>query len=169
MKKLLVIVDMQNDFVTGCLGTAEAQQIVPELKKYAEDFDGDIVFTQDTHQENYPETQEGRKLPVTHCIEESEGWQIIPELQELTKRAKKIFRKPVFGSVELGQFAKDYDEVYLCGVCTGICVLSNAVLVRAFGPEVRVCVLSRLCACVTPESHETALKAMGTVQVDLID
>ena len=92
MKKLLVIVDMQNDFVTGCLGTKEAQQIIPDLKKYAENFDGDIVFTQDTHQENYPQTQEGQKLPVAHCIEESEGWQIIPELQELTKKAKSPLR-----------------------------------------------------------------------------
>ncbi len=167
MKKLLVIVDMQNDFVTGCLGTEEAKQIIPDLKKYAESFDGDIVFTQDTHHENYMETQEGQKLPVVHCIEGSEGWQIVPELQELAGKAKKLFCKPVFGSVELGEFAKDYEEVYLCGVCTGICVLSNAVLIRSFNPEVNINVLGKLCACVTPESHEIALKAMKTVQVDV--
>jgi len=169
MKRWLVVVDMQNDFVTGCLGTKEAQAIVPELVKYVEDFDGKVVFTQDTHAENYMETQEGKKLPVPHCIKGTDGWKLIPELQRLAE-GKQIFEKPTFGSKELAQaIAEDGpEEVVLCGVCTGICVLNNATLVKAFAPEIPVKVVGNLCACVTPDTHKTALAAMQTCQIDVI-
>ena len=185
MKKLLVVVDMQNDFVTGCLGTKEAQEIVNDIKDYAESFDGDIAFTKDTHFDGYLDTQEGKKLPVVHCISGTEGWEIVPELVALTKtvnfdmdtqtkvnpdeRAVMTFEKVTFGSVELGEFIKryGYEEVYLCGVCTGICVISNAMLAKAFNPETTIRVLSKLCACVTPQSHITALEAMKTCQIEV--
>lgn len=169
MKKLLVVVDMQNDFVTGCLGTKEAQEITGDVAEYVKAFDGEVVFTRDTHGENYMETQEGKKLPVVHCIKGSEGWEIVPALKPLAKDAK-IFDKPTFGSTELAQYVKDgkYEEVTLIGVCTGICVMSNAVLIKAFVTEVPVKVIARLCACVTPDTHETALNAMATCQVEIV-
>ena len=169
MKKLLVIVDMQNDFVTGCLGTSEAQEIVSSVAGYAAGFDGDIVFTRDTHGEDYLSTQEGKRLPVKHCVKGSEGWQIVPGLKELSEKCR-IFDKPVFGSRELADFVSEqgYDSAELCGVCTGICVISNAVLIKAFSPETSVSVHSGLCACVTPESHNTALEAMKTCQIDIL-
>ena len=178
MKKLLVVVDMQKDFVTGCLGTQEAKEIVPKIKNYMNDFYKKnaspdfyyIAFTRDTHKENYLETQEGKNLPVTHCIENTEGWQIVPELQDIDKICHPyIFNKETFGSLELGKFIKDgdFDEVQFCGVCTGICVISNALLTKAFAPETKVVVLEDLCACVTKESHETALKAMKTCQINI--
>lgn len=169
MKKLLVVVDMQNDFVTGCLGTKEAQEITTAVTEYVKSFDGDVVFTQDTHDENYMDTQEGKKLPVPHCLKGSEGWKIVPQLLPYAEKAK-VFEKPVFGSTELASFVadSDYEEVTLIGVCTGICVLSNAVLLKAFAPQVPVKVIAELCACVTPQSHETALAAMATCQVDIV-
>ena len=168
MKKLLVIVDMQNDFVTGCLGTPEAQSIVSSVAAYAESFDGDIVFTRDTHGEDYLSTQEGRRLPVTHCIKGTDGWQIVSALRPLSEKCR-IFDKNVFGSRELAAFVSEhgYESTELCGVCTGICVISNAVLIKAFSSETTVAVLSELCACVTPESHRTALEAMKTCQIDV--
>ena len=174
MKKLLVVVDMQKDFVTGCLGTKEAREITEKLAEYAETFDGDVVFTRDTHGENYPDTQEGKKLPVVHCIKGSDGWELVPELAKAAE-GKKIFDKPCFGSVELAEYVKDnfgkgaaYDEIQLCGVCTGICVISNALLIKAFAPEAVVKVLKDFCACVTPASHENALQAMQTCQIDIV-
>lgn len=172
MKKALVVVDMQNDFVTGCLGTKEAQEIIPKLKETVENFDGDVYFTQDTHSGDYLDTQEGKRLPVTHCIKDTEGWQVIGELSECLRsdKVKGVFWKPVFGSVDLAETIRKekYDEVYLCGVCTGICVLSNAILIKAFDGSVRVAVYADLCACVTPESHRTALEAMKTAQIDIL-
>ena len=169
MKKILVVVDMQNDFVTGCLGTKEAQAIVPAMVTYVKAFDGEVVFTQDTHGENYMETQEGAKLPVPHCLKGSKGWEIVPELKEIADKCK-IFEKPTFGSKELAaDIAKEApDEVTLIGVCTGICVLNNATLIKAFATEIPVKVISELCACVTPETHKTALDAMKTCQIEVI-
>ena len=168
MKKALIIVDMQKDFVTGCLGSKEAQAVVDGIKKYAEGFDGDIYFTKDTHQENYLETQEGKRLPVPHCIKGSDGWEVVDALKDIP--AKQTFEKPVFGSKALAETIAEnkYDEVYLCGVCTGICVLSNAILIKAYDANVRVAVLGELCACVTPDTHKTALDAMRTAQIDII-
>ena len=168
MKKILVVVDMQNDFVTGCLGTKEAQAIVPEMVKYVENFDGTVVFTKDTHQENYADTQEGKKLPVPHCIKNTEGWEIVPELKKIADQCM-VFEKPTFGSRTLAEYlAKENpDEVEFIGVCTGICVLSNATLLKAFAPEIPIKVNAKLCACVTPGTHETALAAMQTCQIEI--
>ena len=167
--KLLVVVDMQKDFVTGVLGTGEAQAIVPGLVQYVKDFEGDVVFTRDTHHENYLSTLEGKHLPVVHCIQGSEGWDIIPELQELTE-GKEIFDKPTFGSIALSEMIQQstYDEIYVCGVCTGICVISNAMLAKAVVPDTPVKVVKDICACVTPDSHEIALNAINTCQIDIV-
>ncbi len=167
-KKLLVVVDMQNDFVTGALANKDAEKIVSDINDKVKFFDGDVVFTRDTHFTNYMETQEGNKLPVPHCIWNTDGWQIVSGI-EVPANAK-IFDKPTFGSVNLATYIKDngYDEVVFCGVCTGICVISNVALVKAFCPETKVIVLENLCACVTPESHKTAIEAMKTFQVDIV-
>ncbi|MBR3509119.1 MAG: cysteine hydrolase [Lachnospiraceae bacterium] len=169
MKKYLIVVDMQNDFVTGCLGSKEAQAIVPEMVKYVENFDGTVIFTKDTHGENYMETQEGKKLPVPHCIKNTEGWEIIPELKAIAERSR-VYEKPTFGSKELAaDVAKEApDEVTLIGVCTGICVLNNATLIKAFATEIPVKVVASLCACVTPDTHKTALDAMATCQIEIV-
>ncbi len=171
MKKLVVVVDMQKDFVDGALGTKEAQAIVPAMVDYlaALDSETDVVFTRDTHQSNYMETQEGQKLPVPHCIEGTDGWQIIDELAEATDKAIRFFNKPTFGSVELAEFVETegYDDITLIGVCTGICVLSNAITIKAHLPEAKITVLSDLCACVTPDTHKNALAAMGVCQIDV--
>ena len=172
MKKLLIVVDMQNDFVTGSLGTKEASEIAPAIAEYVRQFDGEVVFTRDTHNENYSKTQEGQKLPVMHCLKGTDGWQIVPQLHEFSANEGKyrIFDKPTFGSTQLAQFVSENapEEVQLVGVCTGICILSNAVLIKAFAPEIPVKVIADLCACVTPESHETALRAMETCQIEII-
>ncbi len=173
MAKYLIIIDMQRDFVTGALGTAEARALTPSLCAYARQFDGKVFFTQDTHQEDYLSTQEGRLLPVKHCIEGSEGWRIVPELEDVFARADAVFCKPAFGSPELARElrrrfeAGEVDAVELAGVCTDICVVSNALLIKAFLPEVPVAVLSALCAGVTPEKHEAALETMRSCQIEV--
>lgn len=172
MKKLLVIVDMQQDFVHGALGTAEAREILPRVREKiqaARDAGVSLAYTMDTHQPDYLSTQEGKNLPVIHCVEGTQGWDLCSGLPALLDGAKE-FRKPSFGSVELGQYVKSegFDSVELAGVCTGICVLSNAVLIKAYAPETDVVVDSALCACVSPESHGTALKAMELVQVRIV-
>ncbi len=166
---------MQNDFVTGCLGTKEAKDILPRVLKTVTAFeqDGIVLFTRDTHESNYLNTQEGRNLPVVHCIRGSEGWEIIPELNEIAKN-HLIFDKPAFGSTALAKYiqqladCEEAVEVSLCGVCTGICVISNAMLIKAFAPEVPLRVIADACACVTPASHQTALEAMKTCQIEVI-
>ena len=173
MKTLLVVVDMQQDFVHGPLGTAEARAILPgvaERVRRAEKEGASLACTMDTHQPDYLQTQEGRKLPVLHCVEGTEGWTLCPGLAAPLAGAK-MFRKPTFGSLELGEYVKneDFDRVELVGVCTGICVLSNAALIRACAPEVEIFVNSALCACVSPESHQTALRAMQLLQVTVTE
>jgi len=167
MKELLVVVDMQKDFVDGALANPNAQAIVPAVTEFVKNWKGDIVFTRDTHNAEYMNTLEGKKLPVPHCLKGTDGWEVIDELKPYVKRA---IDKPVFGSVELGEFVRKngYDEVTLIGVCTGICVISNAVIVRAASPETNVKVIGDLCACLTAETHQTALDAMKTFQVDVI-
>lgn len=169
--KLLIVVDMQNDFVTGCLGSKEAEAIVPKMSEYVRNFDGTVLFTQDTHDEDYDHTEEGKNLPVRHCLKDADGWKIIPELAGFTKR-ENIFTKETFGARTLLDFLSSqetYDEIELCGVCTGICVISNAVLAKTAQPNAHIVVLRDLCACVTPETHETALNAMKTLQMEVID
>lgn len=166
--KTLVVVDMQNDFITGSLGTKEAEAIVPKVReKIAEAIaNGDnVIFTQDTHYENYLETQEGKNLPVEHCIEGTPGWKIHPDI--IVKNTI-IIVKNTFGSQTLPNYVKT-SEVELVGLCTGICVLSNAILLKAFNTELKVTVDASCCACVTPESHKTALEAMKLCQVNVIN
>lgn len=167
MKRLLVVVDMQKDFIDGSLGTKEAAAIVPAVKKKIEDYEkaGDeVVFTLDTHFDNYLDTQEGKNLPVKHCIKGSEGWRLHEELEEFRGRR---FEKVTFGSIECGQYAAQggYDRVELVGLCTDICVISNAMLIKAMAPELPVEVDSTCCAGVTPQSHENALSAMKMCQI----
>lgn len=172
MKKLLVVVDMQNDFVTGALPNERAQEFLPKMSEYVKNFDGDVVFTMDTHGENYMNTQEGKNLPVPHCIRGTEGWQIVPELQAFIKPFREnVFEKPTFGSIKLAEWitAAEYEEVYFCGVCTGICVINNVALTKAYCTELPVKVIANLCACVTPETHQNALEAMKVFQVEVIE
>lgn len=169
--KLLVVVDMQNDFIDGSLGTKEAVEIVSNVEKKIEEFRkyGDaVIFTRDTHNENYLSSQEGKNLPVEHCIKGQEGWQIS---SLLSVGDSPIFDKPAFGSIELAEYVatlKDLEEIVLVGLCTGICVISNAIILKAKLPEVPVVVDSSCCACVTPESHKTALEAMKLCQIKVI-
>jgi len=170
MQKFLIVVDMQNDFIDGALGTKEAVAIVPNVKKKIEGFDGRVVFTRDTHGSNYLDSREGGMLPVEHCIENSEGWQIRAELAALCPEAE-IIDKPTFGSAKLGEYLCDENEreaigsITVIGLCTDICVISNALLIRAFLPEVKITVDAACCAGVTPKSHDTALAAMKSCQI----
>ncbi len=169
MAKALVIVDMQKDFVDGALGTQEAQEMLPHLVEKLKNLpaDTDLFFTQDTHGENYLETQEGKKLPVVHCIKKTLGWQIVPELQDFTKNAKAVIEKKSFGSTRLPTLLKPYTEVEFVGLCTDICVISNALLLKAFYPEQPIAVDASCCAGVTPESHKNALAAMKMCQIEI--
>lgn len=170
--KFLIVVDMQNDFIDGALGTKEAVAILPAVKSKIESFDGKVIFTRDTHDADYLSTQEGRNLPVEHCIKDTVGWQINAELEALRK--EDAFDKPSFGSVALSQYLKAYDtyeekieSITLIGICTDICVISNAMLIKAFLPEVPVTVDASCCAGVTPESHQNALNAMAVCQINI--
>lgn len=171
--KILIVVDMQKDFVDGALGTKEAVNIVDNVCKKIEAFDGDIIVTYDTHSENYLETQEGKYLPVSHCIKNTEGWKLDRRVQaSLDKREYKAIEKPTFGSVELvDHIRSSYDaskiEIELIGLCTDICVVSNALLLKANFLETRVSVDASCCAGVTPESHNAALITMKMCQVDV--
>ena len=169
---ILVVVDMQNDFIDGALGTKEAVAIVPKVVEKIKGFKGRILYTRDTHSEKYLDTQEGRNLPVPHCIRDTDGWQIREELDALRKT--EPFDKETFGSTDLaGELvALNEDEeigsITLVGLCTDICVISNALLIKASLPEVPICVDATCCAGVTPESHENALKAMEACQIRII-
>ena len=167
--KYLIVVDMQVDFITGVLGSKNAEAIVPNVVEKVKNFDGTIIFTRDTHFDNYMETQEGTKLPIAHCIKDTIGWQLC---EELLPYAKTIIDKVTFGSIELPQILKDYgepiEEIELCGLCTDICVISNAMLLKTIFPEVPISIDSSCCAGVTVESHNIALNAMKAVQIAII-
>ena len=166
MKKILVVVDMQNDFIDGALGTPEAVAIVPHVKEKIESFDGKVFFTRDTHFENYMSTEEGRNLPVPHCIKGTDGWQIRAELDAL--RRTEAIDKLTFGSRELVDVLAaegEIEGITFVGLCTDICVISNAMVVKAFYPEIPLTVDARCCAGVTPESHTRALAAMKVCQI----
>ncbi len=173
--KYLIVVDVQNDFVDGSLGTAEAQAMIPQLMDKLESFEGIVFMTRDTHPVNYLETQEGKNLPVEHCIKGTEGWELIPVLEEYRKENNIIvYDKPTFGSTALADDMKKlYDEgkvesVELVGLCTDICVISNALLLKAAMPELPVYVDASCCAGVTPEKHSAALEVMRSCQVNVI-
>lgn len=169
MQNVLIVVDMQNDFIDGALGTQEAVAIVPNVKKKIEEFDGLVLFTRDTHFDNYMESQEGKNLPVPHCIKGSKGWEIRTELEALRKT--EAIDKLTFGSSELGQMLVDINSenaissITFIGLCTDICVISNAMIAKAFLPETEIIVDAKCCAGVSVESHENALKAMEVCQI----
>lgn len=170
MKKALIVIDMQNDFIDGSLGTPEAQAIVlnvSERVKAAVQDGEKLIFTQDTHPKNYLQTAEGKKLPVEHCIKSSHGWALNSSLIPYAKDAV-VLEKPTFGATGLPQHVAGFDEITVIGLCTDICVISNAMLLKAFLPEAKICVDSKCCAGVTPESHLRALEAMKMCQIDVI-
>jgi len=162
--KYLIVVDMQNDFITGVLGSKLAEAIVPNVVEKVKNFDGKVIFTRDTHFADYMQTQEGNKLPVEHCIKDTDGWQICDELKSF---ATDVVDKITFGSVDLPKMITDADEIELCGLCTDICVISNAMILKATYPEAKITVDSNCCAGVSVESHNTALDAMKAVQIEV--
>ena len=169
MQDILLVIDMQNDFIDGALGTPEAVAIVENVAAKVRDFAGTVIFTRDTHEESYMETQEGRNLPVPHCIRGTHGWEICDALLPYVKDG--VIDKVTFGSSELGGLLKKMDaaepvgSITLVGLCTDICVISNAMITKAFLPEVPVTVDAACCAGVTPESHRNALAAMKMCQI----
>lgn len=182
--KILCVIDMQNDFISGSLGTEDAMAIVPNVAKKILDFkeeDGYIFCTMDTHYNYYPTTQEGRKLPVSHCVRMTPGWliheEIVKALDTKRKIMPKIITKDSFGSVELADTIESLnynrnetvDEVILIGLCTDICVISNAMLLKSQLPEIEITVDASCCAGVTKESHNNALKAMKQCQINVIN
>ncbi|MBQ8198284.1 MAG: cysteine hydrolase [Lachnospiraceae bacterium] len=177
MAKLLIVVDMQKDFIDGALGTKEAVAIVPnvvqKIKEYVQQGDK-IIFTKDTHFDGYLDTQEGRNLPVEHCIKGTPGHEICNEIKQIVDLDDyKVYEKLTFGSSELaGDLAagmySDAEEITLVGLCTDICVISNAMLCKTFLTETPVCVAADCCAGVTPESHNNALKAMEMCQIKIV-
>lgn len=171
-KKKLIIIDVQNDFITGSLGTEEARRMLPRLIDEAGRFSGEILMTQDSHSENYLDTQEGKMLPVPHCMIGTEGWGFPQELEKLRmERGIKVYQKPCFGSVDLVADLKDayennlLDSVELVGICTDICVVSNALMIKAAMPELPVFVDASCCAGVTPQKHKAALEVMRSCQI----
>ena len=170
MRKILIVIDMQNDFIDAALGTKEAEAIVEAVKDKIRLYPaGDIIATMDTHNEDYLETQEGKYLPVPHCIKGSDGWQIRPDIADLLTGAK-IYEKPTFGSMEMASDLKALSEqeeieLELIGLCTDICVVSNALLLKAAMPEVKISVDPACCAGVTPEKHLAALETMRSCQI----
>lgn len=174
LQKVLVVIDMQNDFIDGALGTKEAVKIVPAVVEKIKSYPREQVYaTRDTHPENYPETQEGKYLPVPHCIKGTKGWQLRKEIRDLIPK-EHIFDKPTFGSVKLAEYMcrlaeKDDLEIELVGLCTDICVVSNALLLKAFLPEIKISVDPSCCAGVTPEKHLAALETMRSCQIQGIE
>lgn len=182
MRKALVVIDMQNDFVTGVFKNEAAIKIVPNVVdkvKTALEEGKTIFFTRDTHDENYADTEEGRNLPIPHCIKNSKGWALIPELKfafdtEYLKTLKNghtvyVIDKSAFGSDELGRKMGfiGYDVVEFIGVCTDICVISNAVVVKTFIPNAHIIVDASCCAGTTEQRHKTAIEAMKVLQIEV--
>ncbi len=173
MKRFLIVVDMQKDFVDGALGTSEAVGIVPNVVEKIKNFNGEIIVTYDTHLENYMDTSEGKNLPVLHCIKGTDGWQLDASVQTaLEGREYTVVEKPTFGSVKLPDVIKQkaLDEEFsieLIGLCTDICVVSNVLLLKANFPEVEISVDSTCCAGVTVNSHNAALQTMKMCQIEV--
>ena len=169
--KILIVVDMQNDFIDGALGTKEAEKIVANVKEKIDTYrsnNDEVIFTRDTHFEDYLETQEGKNLPVKHCIKDTFGWQISSKLDVADS---VVIDKPTFGSTKLMEYLlskQNISEIQLVGLCTDICVISNAFLLKAALPEVLISVDSRCCAGVTPQTHNAALETMKMCQIEII-
>ena len=174
MRKILIVIDMQNDFIDAALGTREAVAIVDAVKAKIRSYPAeDVIATMDTHGADYMDTQEGKSLPVPHCIKGSAGWQIRPDIAELLTGAK-IYEKPTFGSLALARdlkaiAEKEEIELELIGLCTDICVVSNALLLKASMPEVKISVDAGCCAGVTPEKHLAALETMASCQIQIVN
>lgn len=177
-KRLMVVVDMQNDFVTGSLGSEEAKSIVPNIVKRLEDYrerEDYVYFTRDTHYDgNYLDTKEGKYLPLKHCIRYTDGWNIIPEFTNYVA-GRECFNKETFGSTDLVRYLKEafagipsVCEIELCGVCTDICVISNALMLKAAFPNKEFVVRANCCAGSTPEKHEAALKVLESCHFKVI-
>ena len=168
--KILIVVDVQNDFVDGSLGTNEAIQIVENVKRKVLNFEGEILYTMDTHYSDYLETQEGKKLPVIHCQKGTEGWNI---RNGVYKEGCEIFEKNTFGSVDLAKYLEELsktekiESIELIGICTDICVVSNAFLIKAFLPEIPITVDKSCCAGVTVQTHNSALEVMKMCQINV--
>ena len=173
MKHFLIVVDMQKDFVDGALGTPEAVAIVPAVCEKIRSFDGEVIATYDTHLANYLDTAEGKKLPVTHCVEDTDGWQLDANVAAvLAEREWMAVKKPTFGSTDLPflihSMAGEEDfDITLIGLCTDICVVSNALLLKAHFPEMPISVEADCCAGVTPDTHAAALQTMRMCQIDV--
>lgn len=172
---VLIIIDMQNDFIDGVLGTKEAQAIVPKMVDFIYKFEGKIITTHDTHSDDYLDTQEGKKLPIEHCIYNTEGIKINKDIlnaiyeTKITYLTYDTIRKNTFGSLDLAEddWLQDADTIYVCGVCTDICVISNIMILKAAFPEKKIVVLKDLCAGTTPGNHAMALAAMAQCQIDI--
>ena len=176
MSKYPVVVDMQNDFIDGSLGTPEAQAILPKVIEKIKNFKGAVVYTRDTHDEDYLETLEGKNLPVEHCIMGTEGWQLQKDIQELQICGHGlVFNKETFGSTQMAGCLQgidrmaSIDEVEIVGLCTDICVLANAVIIRTAMPNCVVRVDASCCAGSTPEAHACALQAMKSLQIEVVE
>lgn len=174
MNKILVVVDMQNDFINKALGTKEAETILPNVVEKIKNHNGRIFVTQDTHKDNYLNTREGKYLPVTHCIKNTEGWELNKDVvNALTDKDFTLVYKPTFGSTLLPTLMEDFIEpetsIEIVGLCTDICVVSNALLLKAHFPENDIVVDATCCAGVTPESHNAALNTMKMCQIIVTD
>ena len=174
MKHFLIVVDMQKDVVDGALGTPEAVAIVPAVCEKIRAFDGEIIVTYDTHPATYLDTAEGKKLPVVHCVKDTDGWQLDAAVASvLAEREWTAVEKPTFGSTDLPYLVKsmageeDFD-ITLIGLCTDICVVSNALLLKAHFPEHTIAVDAACCAGVTPDTHAAALKTMAMCQIETL-
>lgn len=167
---VLLVIDLQNDFVDGALGNKGNDKIVKPIESLVENFDGEVIFTRDTHDENYLESLEGRHLPVKHCIKNSKGWQI-----KIDTKNHKIIDKPSFGSYELVEYLKKLNEkekiknIYMVGICTDICVLSNAILIKNALLNTEVIVIEDLCKATNEKNHKIALEAMKSCQVNIVN
>ncbi len=168
MEEVLIVVDMQNDFIDGALGTKEAQAIVPnvaeKIKKY-KDAGRRVIFTRDTHAENYLETYEGKHLPIAHCIEDTKGWQISDKL-DVDIDYDIIIDKSTFGWMNWNGF--EFESVEICGLCSEICVISNALIIKATYPKIDITIDANCCAGVTPDKHKAAMEVMKSCQINVI-
>ena len=167
-KKILIVVDMQNDFVTGALKNPAAEKIVSPIAKMILDYDGDVLATMDTHEENYLDTAEGKALPIPHCIRMTHGWRIVDEIESsLAFCGARILCKPTFGTTE-GWRLDGYDLIEMVGTCTDICVISNALILKSLYPNATVRVHEKLCAGLTEQKHSCALEVMRSCQIEVV-
>lgn len=165
----LIVIDMQNDFLTGSLANPDGEKLIEPIKEKIENFNGKIIFTQDTHTEKYLDTNEGKHLPIKHCIRNTLGWGIPMPLVDIgAKKYALFFNKPTFGALELYKELPEEGDIYICGVCTDICVVSNALILKAQLSEREIYVLKDLCAGTTKENHEAALQTMRSCQINVI-